>query len=60
MGQLLALNVSDVERRSRRCRLSSATYDRNFHTRLVVVRPEHPVAVVRHGLMPGSWLPVHV
>jgi cell division protein FtsQ len=53
---LLALNGSDVERRLAALPVvASATYDRSFpHTLRVVVRPEHPVAVVRHGA--DAWV----
>ena len=48
---LLALNGGDVERRLAALTVvASASYDRDFpHTLRVVVRPEHPVAFVRHG-----------
>lgn len=48
---LLALKGAEVERRLAALTVvASATYDRDFpHTLRVVVRPEHAVAVVRHG-----------
>jgi cell division protein FtsQ len=53
---LLALNGVEIERRlSGLTAVASATYDRDFpHTLRVVVRPEHPVAVVRHGA--DGWI----
>jgi cell division septal protein FtsQ len=53
---LLALNGADVERRIGALTVvASAKYDRDFpHTLRVVVRPEHPVAVVRHGA--DAWV----
>ena len=48
---LLALNGTEVERRLAALTVvASASYDRNFpHTLRVVVQPEHPVALLRHG-----------
>jgi cell division septal protein FtsQ len=48
---LLALNGAEVERRLAALTVvASATYDRDFpHALRVVVRPEHPVALLRHG-----------
>lgn len=53
---LLALNGADVDRRLAALPVvASATYDRAFpHTLRVVVRPEHPVAVVRSGA--DAWV----
>jgi cell division protein FtsQ len=53
---LLALDGTAVDRRiAALTDVASATYDRDFpHTLRVVVRPEHPVAVVRRGA--GAWL----
>jgi len=53
---LLALKGGEVERRLAALTVvASATYDRDFpHTLRVVVRPEHPVAVVRHGA--DAWV----
>src|SRR5919108_3933748 len=53
---LLALKGAEVERRLAALTVvASATYDRDFpHTLRVVVRPEHPVAVVRHGA--DGWI----
>jgi cell division protein FtsQ len=53
---LLALNGGEVERRlSALTVVASATYDRDFpHTLRVEVRPEYPVAVLRHGA--GAWV----
>jgi len=53
---LLALRGGEVERRlAALTAVASATYDRDFpHTLRVVVRPEHPVAVVRHGA--DGWI----
>ena len=53
---LLALNGTQVERRlSALTTVASVRYDRAFpHTLRVTVRPEHPVAVVRHGA--DSWI----
>lgn len=53
---LLALNGGDVQRRLAALTLvASANYDRDFpHTLRVVVRPEHPVALVRHGA--DAWV----
>jgi cell division septal protein FtsQ len=53
---LLALDGAEVDRRlAALTDVAAATYDRDFpHTLRVVVRPEHPVAIVRRG--PGAWL----
>jgi cell division septal protein FtsQ len=53
---LLALNGAEVERRIAALTVvASATYDRDFpHTLRVVVRPEHPVALLRHGA--DAWV----
>jgi cell division septal protein FtsQ len=53
---LLALNGADVERRLAALTVvASATYDRDFpHALRVVVRPEHPVALLRHGA--DAWV----
>jgi cell division protein FtsQ len=53
---LLALNGAEVDRRLAALTVvASATYDRSFpHTLRVVVRPEHPVAVVRNGA--DAWV----
>jgi cell division septal protein FtsQ len=53
---LLALNGADVERRlTALTMVASASYDRDFpHTLRVVVRPEHPVALLRHGA--DAWI----
>jgi cell division protein FtsQ len=53
---LLALNAADVERRLAALPVvASARYDREFpHTLRVVVRPEYPVAVLRHGA--DAWV----
>ncbi len=53
---LLALNGAEVERRLGSLTVvASARYDRNFpHTLRVVVKPEHPVALVRHGA--DAWV----
>ncbi len=53
---LLALKGGEVERRLAALTVvASATYDRDFpHTLRVVVHPEHPVAVVRHGA--DAWV----
>jgi cell division septal protein FtsQ len=48
---LLELKGADVERRLASLTVvASASYDRDFpHTLRVVVKPEHPVALLRHG-----------
>ena len=53
---LLALNGAKVDRRiADLTDVAAATYDRDFpHTLRVVIRPEHPVAVLRRGA--GAWL----
>ena len=53
---LLALDGAQVDRRiAGLTDVAAATYDRDFpHTLRVVVRPEHPVAVVRRGAR--AWL----
>jgi cell division septal protein FtsQ len=53
---LLALDRAEIDRRlAGLTDVSAATYDRNFpHTLRVVVRPEHPVAIVRRGS--EAWL----
>jgi cell division protein FtsQ len=53
---LLALDSAEVDRRlAGLTDVAAATYDRDFpHTLRVVVRPEHPVAVVRRAA--GAWL----
>jgi cell division septal protein FtsQ len=53
---LLALNSEEVESRVGALTVvASASYDRQFpHTLLVVVRPEHPVALLRHGA--DAWV----
>jgi cell division septal protein FtsQ len=53
---LLALDGAEVDRRlAGLTDVAAATYDRNFpHTLRVVVRPEHPVAIVRRGAR--AWL----
>jgi len=53
---LLALDGAEVDRRiAGLTDVAAATYDRDFpHTLRVVVRPEHPVAVVRRAA--GAWL----
>jgi cell division protein FtsQ len=55
-SSLLALDGSKVDRRlAGLADVAAATYNREFpHTLRVVVRPEHPVAVVRRGA--GAWL----
>jgi cell division protein FtsQ len=53
---LLALNGAEVERRlGALAMVASASYDRDFpHTLRLVVRPEHPVALLRHGA--DAWV----
>jgi cell division protein FtsQ len=53
---LLALDRAEIDRRlAGLTDVRAATYDRNFpHTLRVVVRPEHPVAIVRRGS--EAWL----
>jgi cell division septal protein FtsQ len=53
---LLALDGADVERRLAALSVvASASYDRDFpHTLRVVVSPEHPVALLRHGA--DAWI----
>jgi len=53
---LLALKGGDVERRlAALTMVESASYDRDFpHTLRVAVRPEHPVALLRHGA--DAWV----
>jgi cell division protein FtsQ len=53
---LLALNSAEVERRLGALPVvASASYDRDFpHTLRVVIRPEHPVALLRHGA--DAWV----
>jgi cell division septal protein FtsQ len=53
---LLALGGSDVEQRLAALTVvASASYDRDFpHTLRVFVKPEHPVALVRHGA--DAWV----
>jgi cell division septal protein FtsQ len=53
---LLALNDAEVQRRlGALTMVASASYDRDFpHTLRVVVQPEHPVALVRHGA--DAWV----
>jgi cell division septal protein FtsQ len=53
---LLALNGAEVDRRLAALTVvASASYDRDFpHTLRVVVRPEHPVALLRHGA--DGWI----
>jgi cell division septal protein FtsQ len=53
---LLALDGAEVDRRiAGLTDVAAASYNRNFpHTLRVVVRPEHPVAIVRRGA--GAWL----
>ena len=53
---LLALDGAEVDRRlAGLTDVAAASYDRDFpHTLRVVVRPEHPVAVVRRGS--HAWL----
>jgi cell division septal protein FtsQ len=53
---LLALNSAEVDRRLGALTVvASASYDREFpHTLRVVVQPEHPVALVRHGA--DAWV----
>jgi cell division protein FtsQ len=53
---LLALDGAEVERRLGPLTVvASATYDRDFpHTLRVLVKPEHPVALLRHGA--DGWI----
>lgn len=53
---LLALKGAEIDRRLAPLTVvASATYDRSFpHTLRVVVRPEHPVAVIRNGA--DAWV----
>ena len=53
---LLALKGGDVDRRLATLPMvASASFDRDFpHTLRVVVRPEHPVALLRHGA--DAWV----
>ena len=53
---LLALNGAEVERRLAPLTVvAAASYDRDFpHTLRVLVRPEHPVALLRHGA--DAWI----
>jgi cell division septal protein FtsQ len=53
---LLALSGAEVDRRLGALTVvASASYDRDFpHTLRVVVRPEHPVALLRHGA--DAWV----
>ena len=53
---LVALNGSEIQQRLATLTVvASATYDRDFpHTLRVVVRPEYPVALLRHGA--DAWV----
>jgi cell division protein FtsQ len=53
---LLALNGAEIERRLASLTVvASASYDRDFpHTLRVSVKPEYPVALLRHG--PDAWV----
>ena len=53
---LLALNGAEIERRLASLTVvASASYDRDFpHTLRVVVKPEQPVALLRHGA--DAWV----
>jgi len=53
---LLALNSAEVDQRLAALTVvASARYDRDFpHTLRVVVKPEHPVALLRHGA--DAWV----